>query len=199
MIADLIGRFAYLGLFGALAASGLGLPVAEELPVITAAALAQAGLLRWWVALPVCLVGALSGDLALYWGGRWWGPRLVACRAVAWVLSPARAARLAAAYQRHVTATVFATRYVVGLRMAALLTAGMARVPFWRFLRADAGAAALGVSVAFGLAYVFAAQLELVLADIRALQRWLGLLAILGIASCLATSAWRRGRRVASR
>jgi len=39
--------------------------------------------------------------------------------------------------------TIALARHVAGLRAAAFLTAGMARVPFWKFIAADAGAAAL--------------------------------------------------------
>ena len=195
MIKALIEHFTYLGILGVLFVSGLGVPIPEELPIATAAVLSHARLLRWWVALPVYVVGVLSGDAVLYWGGRRWGERVLNHRVVRFVLSPEREDRLKAAYRRHAAKTVFTARHVMGLRAAAFLTAGIAHVPFWRVLVADAFAATLGVPVGFGLAYFFTDQLKTTLADVRRLQHWLGLFAILGIAAMLVVSVRRQARR----
>ena len=64
-----------------LFAASLGVPIPEELPIITAGILSSQMVLRWWLALPVCFVGVVSGDVVLYWIGHHWGetsPRLVA-------------------------------------------------------------------------------------------------------------------------
>jgi len=58
-------------------------------------------------------------------------------------------------------------RHVAGLRAAAFLTAGMARVPFWKFILADAGAAAVSVPFVFALAYFFTDQIGAILADVH--------------------------------
>ena len=42
--------------------AGLGVPIPEELPILASGILAREGLVRWWLALPVCLVGVLAGD-----------------------------------------------------------------------------------------------------------------------------------------
>jgi membrane protein DedA with SNARE-associated domain len=83
----------------------------------------------------------------------------------------------------------------MGLRAAAFLTAGIAHVPFALFLLIDAAAAAVGVPVVFGLAYFFTDQLEEVLADVRRVEGWLAMLAIVAVALTLALTSWRRSRR----
>lgn len=90
---------------------------------------------------------------------------------------------------------VVTARHVPGFRAAAFLTAGIARVPFWRFLAADAGAALVGVPVSFGLAYLFADQVQGLLADVRRLERWLVLAAVVAAGAWIGVSAWRRSRR----
>jgi membrane protein DedA with SNARE-associated domain len=50
------------------------------------------------------------------------------------VLTPKREQWLQAAYRRHALKTVLTARHVMGLRAAAFLTAGNARVPFWKFV-----------------------------------------------------------------
>lgn len=191
----IVEHFTYLGVFVVLLLASLGVPIPEEMPIIAAAVLAHEGLARWWLALPVCLVGVLSGDVILYWAGHHWGERILAWRPVRLVLTPDREERLKSAYRRHAIKTIVTARHVVGLRAAAFLTAGIARVPFGRFLLTDAVAAVIGVPITFGLAYFFTDQLEAVLVDVRRLERWLALLAIVAVAAGLAYVAWRRQRR----
>jgi membrane protein DedA with SNARE-associated domain len=195
MVQHLIEHFTYVGLLLILFATGLGLPIPEEGPIVAAGVLAQEQVIRWWIALPVCLVGVLSGDIVLYWVGHHWGERILDWRPVRWVLSRDREERLKAAYHRHGVKILFTARHVVGVRAAAFLTAGIAKVPFWRFIIADTAAALIGVPVSFGLAFLFADQLERVLTDVHRIERWLALYALLGLATWLAYLAWRQYRR----
>src|SRR6202008_225057 len=95
---EFVDNFTYLGIFAVLLLGSLGVPIPEEMPIIAAALLSHAGLVRWWLALPVCLVGVLSGDMGLYWVGRQWGERVLDWRVVRLVLSPAREQWLNAAF-----------------------------------------------------------------------------------------------------
>jgi len=195
MVEDIIEQFTYAGIFLVLFAAGLGVPIPEEAPVLAAGALAHAQVVRWWIALPVCVAGVVSGDVILYWVGRHWGDRVLEWRPVRRVLTKAREDHLLAAYRRHGVKIVFTARHVVGLRAAAFLTAGIARVPFWKFLVVDAAAALVGVPVGFGIAYLFSDQLERVLADVRSVERWIVLYALVALAAWLAWLAWRQSRR----
>jgi membrane protein DedA with SNARE-associated domain len=84
---------------------------------------------------------------------------------------------------------------VVGLRAAAFLTAGIAHVPFWRFIVADTAAALIGVPVSFGIAFLFTDQLERVLSDVHRIERWLALYALLVLAGWIGYLVWRQYRR----
>ena len=192
---DFVDNFTYLGIFAVLLLGSLGVPIPEEMPLIAAAALSHEGLVRWWLALPVCLPGVLSGDMVLYWIGRRWGERVLDWRLVRLVLSPERERWLEAAYRRHALKTVVTARHVVGLRAAAFLTAGSARVPFWQFVVADAGAASVGVPLVFGLAYFFVDQIKAMMADVHRAERWLGLAGLVALAAIVVVAVWRWRRR----
>ena len=138
----------------------------------------------------------LAGDLVLYWVGRHWGAEVLNWRVVRWVLTPTREQWLTAAYRRHALKTIITARHVMGLRAAAFLTAGMARVPFWKFVVADAGTAALGVPFLFGLAYFFTEQLTAIAADVHRVERWLALAGLLGLLVVLGVAVWRWHRRI---
>ena len=174
----------------------LGVPIPEEMSIIAAAVLSHEGIVRWWLALPVCLLGVLSGDMVLYWVGRLWSGQVFNWRLVRLVLSPEREQWLKAAYRRHALKTVVTARHVVGLRAAAFLTAGSANVPFWKFVVADAGAALVGVPVAFGLAYFFTDQINAIMADVHRTERWLALAGLQVLAALLVVGVWRWHRRI---
>jgi membrane protein DedA with SNARE-associated domain len=197
VINDFIEQFTYLGIFLVLFFGGLGVPIPEELPVLAAGALAHEGYMRWWVALPVCVLGVLVGDSVLYWVGHHWGERILDWSIVRRVLTRQREHALMEAYRRHAAKTVFTARHVMGVRAAAFLTAGIARVPFWKFVLVDGAAAMLGVPTGFALAYFFTDQLEAILLDVRRVERWATLIVLLILATWIAVVAWRKSRAVA--
>ena len=194
---EFVDNFTYLGVFVVLVLASLGVPIPEEMPIIAAAVLSSEGVVRWWLALPVCLVGVLAGDIVLYGIGRRWGQRILNWRLVRWVLPPAREQWLKAAYHRHAVKSIVAARHVAGFRAAAFLTAGSAGVPFWKFLVADASAALVGVPLTFGLAYFFTDQIQALMDDVQRAERWLGLAGLLVLAVVLVVGVWRWQRRLA--
>jgi membrane protein DedA with SNARE-associated domain len=193
---EFVNNFTYLGVFAVLLLGSLGVPIPEEMPIIAAAVMSHESIVRWWLALPVCLLGVLSGDMVLYWVGRRWGEQVLHWRMARLVLSPAREQWLKVAYRRHALKTVVTARHVMGLRAAAFLTAGSARVPFWKFVAADAGAALVGVPLAFGLAYFFTDQIKAIMANVHRGERWLGLAGILTLLTLLVVGRWRWQRRL---
>ncbi|HTU01112.1 MAG TPA: DedA family protein [Candidatus Sulfotelmatobacter sp.] len=193
---EFVANFTYFGIFGVLLLGSLGAPIPEEMPIIAAAVLSHEGIVRWWLVLPVCFLGVLSGDMVLYWVGRHWGEQVLNWRVVRLVLTLKREQWLQAAYRRHALKTVVTARHVMGLRAAAFLTAGMARVPFWKFVVADAGAVALGVPFLFGMAYFFTDQIEAIAVDAHRVERWLALAGLLVLVVVLVVGVWRWKRRL---
>jgi membrane protein DedA with SNARE-associated domain len=115
---EFVGDFTYLGIFVVLLLRSLGVPIPEEMPIIAAAVLSHEGIVRWWLVLPVCPLGVLSGDMVLYWVGRHWGEQVLNWRLVRLVLSSAREQWLKATYRRHALKTVVTARHIMGLRAA---------------------------------------------------------------------------------
>ena len=171
------------------------MPIPEEVPILGAGVLAHEGVVRWWIALPVCLLGVVSGDAALYWAGYHWGEHVLDWRIVRLVMSPDREVLLKEAYQRHGVKIVFTARHVMGLRAAAFLTAGIVHLPFGRFLLVDAAASVISVPLGFGVAFFFTDQLQQVMRDVHRVERWI-VLAVLVIAVLwFAWSSLRKARR----
>jgi len=195
MVQGFIEHFTYVGLFLTLFAAGLGLPIPEEVAIIAGGVLSHERVVHWWVALPVCILGVVSGDVALYAIGHHWGERVLEWRMVRRVLSPQREQTLKARYRQNGAKIVFMARHVMGIRAAAFLTAGICRVPLWKFVLVDTVAAFVSVPISFGIAFLFTDQLERVMHDVHRVERWLMLYALAGLAAWLVYLAWRQNRK----
>lgn len=196
IVQELLQRYTYGGILAVLLLGSLGLPVPEEMPIVAAGVLSHQDLAHWWLALPVCVVGALSGDVILYWVGRRWGRRVRGWWPVRHLLTAERAGWLDNAYREHAMKTVVTARHVAGLRAAAFLSAGIARVPFWKFVVADGAAAAVSIPITFGLAYFFSYQINAILADVHRVERWAALVGLVVLAGFLLHYLLRSGPRL---
>jgi membrane protein DedA with SNARE-associated domain len=195
LVAELIERFTYLGIFLVLFMAGLGVPIPEEAPILAAGVLASQEVIRWWLGLAVCFVGVLSGDIVLYWVGHHWGERILEWRIMRFVLTPEREKVVTEAYHRHGVKIVFTARFVAGFRAAAFLTAGIARIPFWKFLLVDTIGAVIGVPLGFGVAYLFSDQLPAILHGVHRVERIVGLAVLVLLAAGIGYAAYRKSRR----
>jgi membrane protein DedA with SNARE-associated domain len=146
----------YLGIFLGIVATGLGFPMPEELPVVIGGALAGGGHARWWIMLPVCIVGVIIGDGCLYGIGRLWGPRLLRYN---WVktrlLPPERLAKIEQNFRQYGVRILLFARLTPGIRAPIFFTAGLTRLSMTRFVLSDAIYAVPGVSLLFFLGYWF--------------------------------------------
>lgn len=154
---DWIERGSYLGIILFLTLTGLGLPIPEEVPIMAAgvASRVKDGI-KWYYALPACLVGALLGDSLMYAIGRFFGARIL--REHPWwsgFLTPEREQTIEALLKKHGIWAFFVARFLVGLRSPFYLTAGMLKVKYRWFLLADFICATVVISGFFGLAYLF--------------------------------------------
>lgn len=114
--------------------------------------------LRWWIMLPICFVGAISGDLFLYGIGRLGGPWLLRQRFVVRLLKPERRDRIEGNFRRYGAFVLVFARFLPTIRSPIFIVAGIMRVPLARFLLADGAAGMFGVSLLFFLAYWFGDQ-----------------------------------------
>jgi len=194
MLTEVIGNFTYPGVFLVLLATGLGLPIPEELPIVIAAMMSRWEVMHWWGALLSCLGGVLAGDMLLYGVVRHFGRRILEWPAARRILTPDREARVMEAYRRHGLKFVIMARLVMGLRAAAFLTGGLVRVPFLRFLLVDVAAVLVSVPLVFGLAYAIADSVAVALVRVHEMQLWIGG-AVLLVAAGWVFVLWRRRRR----
>jgi membrane protein DedA with SNARE-associated domain len=178
-VGQLIERFTYVAIIGVLFLCGLGLPLPEEVPILTSAILSQTGHLRWWWALSACMFGVMIGDSVMFFLGRRWGNHLLEHRLSRKLLTVERQAAIERYFDRYGARIIFGARFLPGIRAALFLSAGTMKVSFLTFLLMDGAAALLSIPLSFWLAYTFTDKLEELLNLREHVHIWaIGLLAV---------------------
>jgi membrane protein DedA with SNARE-associated domain len=192
VILHLVSEFGYVMISLLLVAGGLGAPVPEELLQLTAGYLARRGTLSFVPALLSVYVGIVAGDALFFQLARSQGPRLLARRSVARVLTPARRLALERHFARHAFLTIVVARHLSGFRLAAYALAAVNGVRRRTFVLADAVSALLSVPLVVSLGYLFAAHIEEVKRRVHAVEIGLLVLALV-VAAIVVIVKLRRG------
>lgn len=169
----------YPGLLLIFIIASLGVPIPEDIPLILAGFVlkTQPHVASWAPTIAVSLAGIMSGDIVLYSLGKRWGPAVFSHRSVSWLITPRRLETLAQRFARWGVFMVFFGRFMVGVRAAMCLTAGVTRFPFWKFLLADFSAACLSAPLFIVLGYKFADALP-TLQDYLGRFQWIAALLV---------------------
>jgi membrane-associated protein len=193
MVESLLRDFSWAAILGLLVLGGVGLPVPEELVLLTTGFLVRGGRIDPLAAVASCYLGVLAGDWLLFQLGRRLGHRAMDLAPLARLLTPRRRSALEAHYARHAVLTVMAGRYASGLRLPFFALAGACGVPWRTFLLADALAALISVPTVVSLGWFFASALDEARARLRLVGAGIALLVLLGFV----VAAVRRPRREA--
>jgi membrane protein DedA with SNARE-associated domain len=154
-------QYGYQGIFFALVAAGCGLPIPEELPVLTAGVMVghgEAGL-KWYYMLPTVMAGVVVGDSVLYFVGRIWGRRILDIGFIRRNFIPLdKQEKIEKNFAERGIWVLLGARLLPGIRAPVFLMAGVLRVPVGRFILADALYAIPLVNIMFWLAYFLTDQ-----------------------------------------
>ena len=151
---DFLLHSSYFGIFIVLVLTGCGLPLPEEVPIVVAGVLAADGSLNVYLALAACLLGAVAGDCVMYYIGHHFGRSWLREHPfLARHFTPERERQIEEKIRKHGLKVFFLARFMLGVRAPMYITCGIMRVPFRRFLLADAISASVVVSLFFWLSY----------------------------------------------
>jgi membrane protein DedA with SNARE-associated domain len=148
----------YIGLFVFIVLTGFGLPLPEELAVVTAGVMAARGQLETVPALVVCMVAALLGDCAVYGLGRFAGRAGGRFRWLLPKVSDERLRSTQALLHRHGFKILLVARFLVGFRFAVYLAVAASRLSFARFVVLDSVCVVAVVGSFFALAHALGAR-----------------------------------------
>lgn len=160
-------QWGYLGIFLILLSCSLGLPLPEDLPILTGGWLVHRELARIWLMIPVAMAGVLAGDCILYYVGKRFGNHVVELPLFRRIVKPARLLMAEQLFQKHGVKIIFIGRFLPGLRPMIFMAAGVLRVPFKTFIGVNGLAACVSVPTLVFLGKIGGDHLEQVSRDVR--------------------------------
>ena len=180
-------HWGYLGILLVLLLCGLGLPIPEDVPLLTGGWLCYEGLANVWIMILVGLAGVLSGDFILFWLGRRFGHRIMQHRLFRKLVNPSRLAKAERLFKRHGFKIIFFGRFLPGLRPMLWMVCGISRVPTWVFATTNGAAACISVPTLVLLGKLFGHSIHQVQQDVRHVMH---LILLIAIAAALAGTAY---------
>lgn len=154
------GTFSYVVMFGILLACGFGLPMPEDIILISGGILSSRGITDVYVVNVICLAGVLIGDGTIFLLGRFFGQSIKSHRFFRRIVSEKNDARVAGIIQKYGDKVIFMARFMPGLRTPTFLTCGTYRVKPWKFFLLDGCAALISVPVWIHVGFLFGQNLE---------------------------------------
>ena len=121
---------------------GLGVPIPEDIILVSGGYIADAAGHSVWPMMLVGLAGIIAGDSIIFLVGRRIGLSMAQRSFVRRFMTPERIERVAEMFRRHGEKILVAARFMPGLRAVAFFSAGATGVPYAKFLLFD-GLAAL--------------------------------------------------------
>jgi membrane protein DedA with SNARE-associated domain len=163
----------YVFVFVVLLLCGFGLPMPEDVVLITGGVLAwlssdletatvagmigDPGLLAM---VAVGLGGILAGDSVIFWAGRRFGHRVADFRPLRRIITPEKLELVEKKVRQRGNVVVMFARFLPGLRAPTYFTVGHARLPYWKFLVFDGTAALISAPLWVCLGFWFGSDLE---------------------------------------
>lgn len=135
------------GPFFVLLLCGLGLPIPEDIVLITAGVLGEINGRSWIEMSLLMYAGVIGGDTMTFFAGRHVGGWVLTSRWFQKIFAPQKQARIVDFFERYGSMGLFIARFLPGLRAPIFFTAGSMKVPFLKFLFFDGMAALISVPV----------------------------------------------------
>jgi len=183
----------YAKLAGLLLLCGLGLPVPEDISLISAGYLAHLGTVEIHAVFLVCFVAVLGGDTLAFTVGRSFGTRLLASRFGHRYFTPKRQRRVRAYFRTYGSKVIFIARFLPGLRFSIFLSAGMLHVRPYVFIVYDSLAALVSVPFLVYSAFYFGDRIDQVIKWAKRSEY--GILVLVGVAALVVAIKVLRKRR----
>lgn len=196
----------YAFVFLVLLLCGFGLPMPEDVVLVTGGVLAwlssdlESASLAGMVQDPgliamvlVGLLGILAGDSVIFVAGRRFGHRVADFRPLRRIITPAKLQLVEKKVRTRGNVVVMFARFLPGLRAPTYFTVGHARLPYWKFLLYDGAAALISAPLWVCLGFWFGSDLEQAAHVASQFSHYI----LLGVAVILAglTLRWLQQRR----
>ncbi len=178
------GEYGYIAVFACLILCGLGVPVPEDITLVSGGVISGLDLANPHIMCGIGLAGVLAGDSTMFLAGRIFGYRVQRLKFFRKIVSPQRFSQIQKKFKKHGLGLLFVARFLPGLRSPIYLVAGMShRISYITFIIMDGLAALISVPVWIYMGYFFADNLDILMEYVHDVQKAiflaLGLLALI--------------------
>ncbi|MCF7521850.1 DedA family protein [Neisseria sp. ZJ106] len=187
-------QYGYAAVFAVLVACGFGVPIPEDITLVTGGVISGLGYTNVHIMVAVGMLGVLVGDGCMFAAGRIWGHKILQFKPIARIMTPKRYAQVQEKFDKYGNWVLFAARFLPGLRTPIYITAGISRkVSYWRFIMMDGLAALISVPVWIYLGEYGANNIDWLMMKVHGFQS--GLMIFIGLAVAVLLWFWWRKRR----
>ncbi len=183
--------YVYLGMYAMMIASAFGVPIPEELTLISVGFLAfmgsrpdlfpppspDASVVNMHHAALLAFIGVVASDTLIYGLGRKYGTKMLTYKRTQRMFPPSAQMRVARWTQSYGPLAVFVFRFTPGIRFPGHLFCGIMKYNFWKFLLVDGLAALVSVPTQIYLLALYGDHILLVLKQFK-----IAILSLLAIA-----------------
>ncbi|MFI3256062.1 MAG: DedA family protein [Psittacicella sp.] len=176
-------NYGYISIFIFLVLSGLGIPIPEDLTLVSGGVISGLGEVNIYTVMIIGIAGVLVGDSLIYLLGRLYGVKVVRLRIVKRYLTLKRLKFVRKQISKYGSYFLFISRFLPGVRASVyLIVAATKKISFMKFLLIDFLATIISVPVWVYLGYKGAQNLPYLTHQIDKFKIWffsiLGLVAI---------------------
>jgi membrane-associated protein len=166
----IVKQFPYAGLLLLLVFGAFGLPFPEDATLILCGFLIYDDVIAPLPALIIVYIGLLSTDYMLYWAGRRYGYKVVHHKKLSRILSAERLEILERKFRKKEFLILLLGRHIFGVRAQLFLTAGIVRVPAYKFLLADVISSLFSIVIMVGAGYLGGNSIDSVRKDVSRIE-----------------------------
>ncbi|MBD1923305.1 DedA family protein [Microcoleus sp. FACHB-831] len=191
-IQEIAHHYGYWAVFLGILLENLGLPLPGETITIAGGFLAGSKELNYWFVLLSAIAGAVLGGICGYWIGRKGGWPLLLTIGKVFRVREERLLKLKAQFSENAGKAVFLGRFLALLRIFASPLAGIAEMPFLKFMAYNLAGAAAWASVMVTLSF-FAGRIV----PLDQLVSWVtkfGIVALILVFAWIAVPIWLESR-----
>ncbi len=152
-IQEIARHYGYVAVFLGIALENTGIPLPGETMTIVGGFLAGNGDLNYWILLGSAILGAVLGDNFGYWIGKVGGWAFLVKAGRLFRVEEKRLESIKEQFSKNAASAVFFGRFVTLLRIFAGPMAGIAQMPYNRFLLCNLGGATLWAFVTITISY----------------------------------------------
>ncbi|MDO4435348.1 MAG: DedA family protein [Cardiobacteriaceae bacterium] len=188
-------HYSYFAVFFVLLLCGMGLPLPEDITLVTAGIITGLGVGNFGAMLVVCYMGVMVGDSLMYGLGYHYGEQIQRHRYFQKIMSPKRLVKVNALFAKHGNRLIFIARFLPGLRAPIYVMTGISRrVSFKVFTLMDGLAALLSVPVFVYLGFYGAENHEWLMSKVHEFKYFtFGIIVLTAIA--VGWYLWKRRQR----